>query len=77
MTRGVKVKIGPDGSVEADFTGFAGSDCLDEAERLAGNMARFGLKVDIEGLRKKSGSEIAGEAGGSAPSRDPVPTSRE
>jgi hypothetical protein len=77
MARGVKVKIGADGSVEADFTGFSGAGCLDEAERLAANLARFGLRVDSEGLRKKTESEIASEIGAAVQGRDPVPTRRE
>ncbi len=76
MTRGVRVKVLPDGSVEADFVGFGGSDCLDEAERLAANLVRFGLKVDVAGLRKKTQAEIDEEAGTAAQTRDGVPTRR-
>jgi hypothetical protein len=76
MTRGVKVKVLPDGSVEADFVGFGGSDCFDEAERLAANLARFGLKVDVAGLRKKTQAQIDEETGTTAETRDGVPTRR-
>ncbi len=76
MTRQVKVKVLPDGTVEADFSGFAGSDCLEEAERLAANLARFGLKVDVAGLRKKSAAEMDEETGTTDESRGQVPTRR-
>lgn len=76
MTRRVHVKILPDGAVEADFVGFGGSDCLDEAERLAANLARFGIKVDGAQLRKKPLAEIEDETGTTEKTRDGVPTRR-
>lgn len=77
MTRKITVKVLPDGSVNADFAGFAGDDCLEEADRLAETLARFGLAVDPTAVRKKTQSEIEEEIGSGAPRRDQVPTRRE
>ncbi|MCL6580430.1 MAG: DUF2997 domain-containing protein [Firmicutes bacterium] len=74
MARQVKVKVLPDGSVEADFVGFGGTDCLDEAERLAENLARFGLRADPTAVRRKTSAEIAKETGEEEQGRDRVPT---
>lgn len=60
-TRRVEVKVKPDGSVEADFAGFHGDDCLDEAQRLAEMLARFGLEVSPVAARKKTPAEIERE----------------
>ena len=79
--RRVKVSVLPDGSVEADFSGFAGSDCVEEAERLAANLARFGLKVETRGLVRKSSAETEEtqseeEQGAQPRAGDGVPTGR-
>ncbi|HCJ10519.1 MAG TPA: hypothetical protein DHW14_05080 [Clostridiales bacterium] len=74
MPREIKVKVRPGGSVEADFRGFAGDDCLEEAERLAGVLARFGLEVDPVRARKKTPAEIEAETGVEEEERDRVPT---
>jgi hypothetical protein len=74
MTREIRVKVERDGSVEADFRGFVGDDCLEEAERLAGILARFGLEVDPVGARKKTPAEIEAETGVEEEERDRVPT---
>ncbi len=76
MGRSIKVKILPDGSVEADFSGFAGSDCLDEAERLADILARFGLKVDPTAVRRKAPDETGVPTGEPGERRDRIPASR-
>lgn len=61
--RKVTVKVRPDGSVEADFAGFVGDACLDEAERLAEMLARFGLEVSPVQAHKKTPAEIERETG--------------
>jgi len=76
MTRKVRVKVGTDGAVEAEFVGFSGSDCLEEAEKLAENLARFGLLVDPTSVRKKTQAELEAETGTTQEERDPVPAQR-
>jgi hypothetical protein len=76
MTRKVTVKVGTDGAVEADFVGFSGSDCLEEAEKLAENLARFGLLVDPTSVHKKTQAELEAETGTTQEERDPVPARR-
>ena len=77
MTRKVAVRVLPDGSVQADFIGFRGEDCLEEADRLADTLARFGLSVDPTVVRKKTQAEIEDELGTGASERDRVPTPNE
>lgn len=77
MTKKISVKVLADGSVQADFVGFAGDNCLDEADRLAENLARFGLAVDPAAVRKKSQAEIDRELGEDVSKRGRVPTPSE
>jgi len=77
MVRKVTVKVGRDGSVEADFSGFAGDDCLEEADRLAQALARYGLRVNPVEARKKTAAEIEAELGVEAEERDQVPAREE
>ncbi len=77
MGRDIKVKILPDGSVKADFTGFAGGDCVDESDRLARLLARFGLKVNPIEVTHKTPAQIRAEAGDTEESGEWVPTKRE
>lgn len=66
----------PDGSVKADLSGFSGEHCLEEADRLAEVLARFGLLVSPTAVRKKTASEVEAETGTASDPEDWVPTRR-
>jgi len=74
MGRKITVTVERDGSVEADFSGFTGDDCVEEADRLAEVLSRFGLKVNPAEARKKTAAEIEAETGVEEEERDRVPT---
>jgi hypothetical protein len=63
MAREVEVSIGKDGELRVEFSGFAGDECLDEAERLQAVLASLGLEIAVEALQKKSAAQIERELG--------------
>jgi hypothetical protein len=77
VARKVKITILKDGSVKADFIGFGGTDCLDEADRLASSLARFGLRAVATSVERKTLAQIEAETGPEDTGREPVPARRE
>jgi hypothetical protein len=45
--REIKLIIHPDGTTEADFSGFIGPSCLAEAERLRELLAALGVQSEV------------------------------
>ena len=52
MTKIIQTRIGSNGDVHLDFTGFVGHDCKAEEDRLRRKLASLGLKVEVKLLRK-------------------------
>ncbi|MEW6032995.1 MAG: hypothetical protein AB1645_08995 [Bacillota bacterium] len=77
MTRKITVEITRSGEIKADFAGFAGDDCVEEADRLAAVLARFGLSVAPAEVRRKSEAEIREELGAATTSRAGIPAAEE
>lgn len=80
MTKRVDVQVHKDGTLRAEFSGFAGDDCLDQAERLRAVLAGFGLLIDPVMVERKDPGQIAAELGeedeAATDSRQEVPRPR-
>lgn len=63
MPRQVVLKVGRDGGVETEFSGFPGQDCISEAEKLQQVLAGLGLRLNIDDMAMKSPEAIAAETG--------------
>lgn len=63
MPREVKFRIGRNGEVSTEFSGFPGEDCVAEAERLQRLLAGFGLKLGLTDLALKTPEAISAELG--------------
>ncbi len=63
MAKRVDVQVMKDGTFRAEFSGFAGDDCIDQAERLRAVLATLGLVVDPIAVERKDPSQIAIETG--------------
>lgn|GEM_PF-405979 len=63
MSKRIDVQISKDGTFRAEFSGFAGDDCIDHAERLRSVLAGYGLIVDPIAVQRKDPAEIAAEIG--------------
>ena len=72
MTKRVDVKVGRDGHLQAEFSGFAGDGCIDEAERLRQVLAGFGLLVEPLTVERKDPAQIALEIGEDEETREAV-----
>jgi len=70
MSKTVRFTISRDGTVETEFSGFAGEDCLHEAEALKEVLKKYGLKISSQKTTMKSGQQIEQELG------EPVKTHR-
>ncbi|MDP2870982.1 MAG: hypothetical protein Q8P31_00335 [Bacillota bacterium] len=63
MPKRIDVQINRDGTMKAEFSGFAGDDCIDQAERLREVLAGFGLLVEPAAVERKDPAQIAAETG--------------
>ena len=63
MTKQIRVTVGPGGQVSADFSGFLGDACYQEAEALRRALASLGLRVETIGVVPKPASAQEQEAG--------------
>lgn len=63
MPRTIKFTIHRDGTVESEFSGFVGDECLQEAEALKAALRVLGLRPGPEKIRMKTESEIEQEIG--------------
>jgi hypothetical protein len=63
MTRRIDVQVNRDGTMRAEFSGFAGDDCIDQAEKLRQVLAGFGVLVEPTAVERKDPAEIAAETG--------------
>lgn len=63
MARRIEVRVDGGGRVEADFSGFAGEDCIDEADRLSKILAALGLSVQVLARQPKAPERQRAEAG--------------
>jgi hypothetical protein len=61
MPRNITVRIRRDGGLETEFTGFAGQDCVGEAEKLQRALAALGVTVSLEDVVFKSPEALAAE----------------
>lgn len=75
MARRIFVEVGKDGRLKAEFSGFSGETCYDEAEALSKVLRELGLWAIPVTVAPKTASQIELEAGAmEAPSRK-VPVS--
>jgi len=63
MTKKIDVQVNRDGTFRAEFSGFAGDECIDQAERLQTVLAGFGLVVEPITVERKDPAQIALEIG--------------
>lgn len=63
MAKQIRVTVGPRGQVSADFAGFLGDACYEEAEALRRALAALGLRIETVGLVPKPASAQEQEAG--------------
>lgn len=63
MPRSVRFTILKDGTVETEFSGFQGDECLTEAEALQSVLKKYGLKVTNQKTAMKSPDQIMQETG--------------
>lgn len=63
MTKKIDVQVNRDGTFRAEFSGFAGDECIDHAERLQAVLAGFGLVVEPITVERKDPAQIALEIG--------------
>jgi hypothetical protein len=59
MAKRVEVQVGRDGRLQAEFSGFAGDECIDQAERLRQVLAGFGLLTEPLTVERKDQAQIA------------------
>jgi len=59
MAKRVAVQVNKDGTIRAEFSGFAGDDCVDQAERLRAVLAGLGLLIDPIAVQRKDPGQIA------------------
>jgi hypothetical protein len=57
LPKGIKVIIKDDGSVQIDYSGFQGSECFREAERLYQALKKLGIEVNIKQITPKTAVE--------------------
>lgn len=70
MPKRIDVQVNRDGTFRAEFSGFAGDDCIDQAERLRAVLAGYGLLVDPIVVDRKDPAEIAAEVGADEADQD-------
>lgn len=63
MSRRIEVRVEGGGRIRADFSGFLGDDCYDEADRLSKVLATLGLAVQVSVSEPKSPDRQRAEAG--------------
>lgn len=62
MARGITVRIQRDGGLQTEFSGFAGQDCVAEADKLQRALALLGVRVTLADAVMKTPEAIAAEA---------------
>jgi len=72
MPRKVDVRVDRDGHLKAEFSGFVGDECIDQAERLRAVLAGFGLLVEPLTVERKDPAQIALEVGEDEEAREAV-----
>lgn len=63
MGRQIEVRVDEGGRIRADFSGFLGEDCVDEADRLSKVLAALGLNVQVTARQPKAPEQQRAEAG--------------
>jgi len=63
MPRKIEVVVTTDGRIEANFIGFIGEECFDEAEKLRRVLQAVGVEVDPSEVIRKGPERITLEAG--------------
>jgi hypothetical protein len=63
VSKRIDVQVNKDGTFRAEFSGFAGDDCIDHADKLRSVLAGFGLLVDPSMVERKDPAQIALEIG--------------
>jgi hypothetical protein len=63
VAKRIDVQVNKDGTFRAEFSGFAGDDCIDQADKLRHVLAGFGLMVDPLAVERKDPATIALEVG--------------
>jgi acetate kinase len=55
----ITARVGPNGRIVLEFTGFIGEECMEERQRFAKTLVEFGLMLDTEKLERKNARQIA------------------
>lgn len=63
MAQKIEVEITSEGRLKMEFTGFAGDECYDEAERIEGMLAELGIRAKVLQTERKPGGQIEAELG--------------
>lgn len=56
--REITITVNPDGTTHTDFSGFVGSSCLAEADKLRAALEAFGIKSEQTGFTPKPELDI-------------------
>ena len=74
VNRRVEFRVNNHGEVRTEFTGFGGSECYEESERLRRLLAALGVDMEDREITPKTGVEMALEAGLDLDEGDPGAT---
>jgi len=69
MPKEVRFTISKDGVVKAEYSGFAGEDCLREAESISRMLKSLGLKITGSKIEMKAPEQIELEVSEGVPER--------
>lgn len=53
MSKQIVVRVNPDGTVQHDFIGYVGADCLQADEALRAKLAELGIQVETTRFEPK------------------------
>lgn len=63
MAKRVEIRVERDGTLRAEFSGFSGDDCIEQAERLQTVLAGLGLLVEPQAVQRKDPAQVRLESG--------------
>lgn len=75
MPRRIDVEVGRNGQVKAEFSGFEGETCLEEAEALERVLKELGLWAIPVTVTPKTAAQIEDELGATKETKKGVPLS--
>ncbi len=63
MAQRIEVEITSEGRLKMEFSGFAGDECYDEAEKIEAMLAELGIRARVLQTERKPGGQIEAELG--------------